>query len=125
MGRGSTRRRTCGTPTEVTLESVFLEGHADSSGPTQKNWDLSVDRAIATYRELQNQTPEVTLFKNSAGEHLLSVSGYGHFRAVETNETPAGRAANRRIDLRFNMQVDQQRALDQIRTELQRVLDKP
>jgi chemotaxis protein MotB len=120
----SQRRSTCRTFDEVTLESVFLEGHADSSGNVQKNWDLSVNRAIATYRELENQMPQVTRLTNSAGERLFSVSGYGQFRSVDTNDTPTGRAANRRIDLRFNMQVDQQRALDQIRAELRHVLDR-
>jgi flagellar motor protein MotB len=124
LGSISQRRSTCRRVDEVTLESIFLEGHADSSGDVKKNWDLSVNRAIATYRELEYQIPQVTKLKNSSGEHLFSVSGYGHFRSVDTNDTPIGRAANRRIDLRFNMQLDQQRALDQIRTELRRVLDR-
>ena len=118
------RRAACGVVGEVTLESVFLEGHADSSGDIKKNWDLSVNRAIATYRELERQTPIVTSLLNSANERLFSVSGYGQYRPVERNDTVAGRAANRRIDLQFNMQLDQQRALDQIRAELRRVLDR-
>jgi flagellar motor protein MotB len=113
-----------GSTAEVTLESIFLEGHADSSGQISKNWSLSVNRAIATYRELEHQAPQLTSFINSAGERLFSVSGYGQYRPVDTNDNAAGRAANRRIDLRFNMQLDQGRALDQIRTELRRVLDR-
>lgn len=123
-GQAGSRPSRCGTSGEVTLESIFLEGHADSSGPVQSNWDLSVNRAIATYRELERSALEVTSMKNPSGERLFSVSGYGHYRPVDTNDTPPGRAANRRIDLRFNMQVDQQRALDQIRSELRRVLDR-
>jgi len=124
LGPNVYRAATCSPIREVTLESVFLEGHADSSGNVQRNWDLSVNRAISTYRELDRHPSKVTSLINPAGEHLFSVSGYGSFRPVETNDTPLGRAANRRIDLRFNMQVDQRRALEEIRAELRRVLDR-
>ncbi len=120
----SNRRSSCGAFGEVTLESIFLEGHADSSGNLQNNWNLSVNRAVATYRELERQAPQVTSLTNLKGERLFSVSGYGQYRPVDNNDTVVGRAANRRIDLRFNMQLDQQRALDQIKAELQRVLDR-
>jgi chemotaxis protein MotB len=123
VGPNVVRPPRCAPKREVTLESVFLEGHADSSGNLQKNWDLSVNRAISTYRELERY-PGVTSLFNAAGERLFSVSGYGPFRPVDTNDTSAGRAANRRIDLRFNMQLDQRRALDEIRAELRRVLDR-
>jgi len=124
LGGDLPKRTSCGSVPEITIESVFLEGHADSSGPVQKNWDLSVNRAVNTYRELERQVPEVTALFNPTKERLFSVSGYGHFRPVDTNDTPSGRANNRRIDLRFNMQLDQRRALDQIRSELKRVLDR-
>jgi flagellar motor protein MotB len=124
LGPNVHRPSGCAPTRDVTLESVFLEGHADSSGGIQQNWDLSVNRAVATYRDLDADPSGVTTFDNASGDRLFSVSGYGHFRPVASNDTPAGRAANRRIDLRFNMQIDQSRALNEIRGELRRVLDR-
>ena len=124
LGPNVRRPPTCTPIPDVTLESVFIEGHADSSGPVDKNWELSVNRAISTYRELDRQPSKVTLLVNPAQQHLFSVSGYGSFRPVDVNSTPVGRAANRRIDLRFNMQVDPRGALEEIRAELRKVLSR-
>lgn len=71
--------------------SISVEGHTDANGGDSANLILSQDRADAVKQYL------VTHFAIDA-EKIASV-GYGEGRPVATNETPAGRARNRRIDL--------------------------
>ncbi|MGH8188634.1 MAG: OmpA family protein [Steroidobacteraceae bacterium] len=71
--------------------SVAVEGHTDANGSDSTNLILSQDRADAVRQYL------ISTFGVDA-EKVSSV-GYGEARPVATNETPAGRARNRRIDL--------------------------
>ena len=70
---------------------VVIEGYTDSTGSYAFNQQLSQDRAEAV-REyfVANETlPE---------ERIVAV-GYGPMRPLAPNETPEGRAINRRIDV--------------------------
>jgi len=69
---------------------VRAEGHTDSTGNWSSNWELSASRAGAVVRYLQE--------KGIRPERLAS-TGYGFYRPVASNDTPAGRAANRRIEI--------------------------
>jgi chemotaxis protein MotB len=74
---------------------VRLEGHTDAS-PIQNlryasNWDLSTARAIAM---LNLMTQRFDLPPNR-----FAVAGYGDTLPVESNDTPAGRARNRRVEV--------------------------
>ncbi len=71
--------------------AVSVEGHTDSSGSDSTNLLLSQDRADAVKQYL------VTQF--AFDPETISSIGYGEARPVATNETAAGRARNRRIDL--------------------------
>lgn len=71
--------------------SVSVEGHTDANGTDSANLILSQDRADAVKQYL------VTTFGLNA-EKISSI-GYGEARPVATNETPAGRTRNRRIDV--------------------------
>jgi len=71
--------------------SISVEGHTDANGSDSTNLILSQDRADAVRQYL------VSNFGVDA-EKVSSV-GYGEARPVATNETAAGRARNRRIDL--------------------------
>jgi len=71
--------------------SISVEGHTDANGSDSTNLILSQDRADAVRQYL------VSNFGLNA-EKVSSV-GYGEARPVATNETAAGRARNRRIDL--------------------------
>jgi OmpA-OmpF porin, OOP family len=71
--------------------SISVEGHTDANGGDSTNLILSQDRADAVRQYL------VSNFGIDA-EKVSSV-GYGEARPVATNETAAGRARNRRIDL--------------------------
>jgi flagellar motor protein MotB len=112
---------TC-TPSGVgpTLETVFIEGHTDTTGVPdlkerdKRNWELSAERAVATYREIVAQTPGLRALRNKSGEEIVSVSGYSSTRPIDPRETRDAWDKNRRIDLRFVMEVDTREGLKQI-----------
>ncbi len=72
---------------------VGVIGHTDSTGPADYNQDLSMRRArsVADY-----------LTANGVDASRLKVSGRGESDPVATNETKAGRAENRRVELVVN-----------------------
>jgi len=71
--------------------SVVIEGHTDSIGSEAYNQALSVRRAEAVFRYLVN---------SGIAPDRLTVEGFGKSDPVATNETEAGRAQNRRVELR-------------------------
>ncbi len=72
---------------ETTLQ---LAGHTDSTGAADYNQQLSVRRAnsVADY-----------LRQRSVGAERLRVVGYGETRPIASNQSAAGRAQNRRVEL--------------------------
>lgn len=75
--------------------SVLVEGHTDSDklyGGTEvvDNWDLSVMRATAVAKALENAGVE-------PGQ--ITASGRGEYFPVASNDTPEGKAKNRRIEI--------------------------
>jgi outer membrane protein OmpA-like peptidoglycan-associated protein len=70
--------------------SVTIEGHTDSQGSDELNQTLSESRAksVAEY-----------LMANMGVEIPINHHGYGESRPVASNDTPEGRAKNRRIDV--------------------------
>ncbi len=83
----------------VTLEKfqdpILIEGHTDSmpirNEKYPSNWELSTTRATNIIKYLtQNRG-----FKPGR----LSAVGYGEFMPLEKNDTPQGRAKNRRVDI--------------------------
>lgn len=71
--------------------TIAIEGHTDANGGDSANLILSQDRADAVRQYL------VSNF--GLNPEKISSVGYGEARPVATNETAAGRARNRRIDL--------------------------
>ncbi|MBK5929726.1 OmpA/MotB family protein [Halochromatium salexigens] len=73
---------------------ISVEGHTDNipiaTARFPSNWELSTARAIAVLRYL-----------SAAGipETRLRAIGYADTQPLESNETPEGRAANRRVEL--------------------------
>jgi len=73
---------------------VRVEGHTDNvpikSAAFPSNWELSAARAIAVVR-----------FLESAGVDpaKLAAAGYGEWQPIAPNDTPEGRAQNRRIEI--------------------------
>jgi chemotaxis protein MotB len=78
-------------------KAIRIEGHTDaipiSGSLTQRyptNWELSAARAINVARYLQKQ---------AINPATLSAAGFGEFKPVADNDTPEGRAKNRRIEI--------------------------
>jgi len=72
---------------------IALEGGCDSVGPADYNYDLSQRRANSVIQYLAS--------KYSVPAHKIYVIGLGKDKPVETNKTAAGRADNRRVDVRL------------------------
>lgn len=90
-------------PDGVLIDAVQIEGHTDSIGSPARNLRLSLRRGAATYLEVEGHRSVLLEYQNLNRESVLSVSGYGETRPIESNDTPAGRGLNRRIDLRLIM----------------------
>ena len=74
---------------------VEVAGHTDSDGTAEYNEGLSERRA----RTVMNY-----LIDKGADEGNLTVRGYGEANPVADNSTAAGKAANRRVELRIQNQ---------------------
>jgi OmpA-OmpF porin, OOP family len=69
---------------------VQLVGHTDNTGLPAANQTLSLDRANAI---------KGTLVAQGVGADRISTAGYGPDRPVASNDSEAGRAQNRRLEL--------------------------
>jgi flagellar motor protein MotB len=110
----------CRSGVDSSVETVFIEGHTDSTGARggddQSNWQLSVERSVNTYREIVTVAPVLRSLRNTRNEEIISVSGYASTRPIDPNENRDAWTKNRRIDLRFVMEVDSRQRLKQIMT---------
>lgn len=70
---------------------IVVAGHTDNTGNPQLNQTLSQKRAEAV-RNWMRDTGDVP-------ESCFAVQGYGESRPVATNDTPEGRALNRRVEI--------------------------
>lgn len=110
--KASDQTTTCADHKGATLETVFIEGHTDTTGSPdlverdRKNWLLSTDRATATYRAIVADAPDLTTFRNRRDEQILSVSGYSSTRPIVAGDDKDVWSKNRRIDLRFTMDAE-------------------
>jgi chemotaxis protein MotB len=81
----------------------MVEGHTDSipykRPPLLDNWDLSVKRATAVVRVLQNEY-------GLPPYHMIA-AGRSEYQPVTTNDTNEGRALNRRTRIAILPQLDQ------------------
>ena len=84
------------------LDAVFIEGHTDSVGTHEHNWELSAKRALSVFREITESSPFLNEgLKNKNGVPVLNVSGYEARRPITT--IPENFHLNLRIELRFIM----------------------
>jgi chemotaxis protein MotB len=72
-----------------------IEGHTDAvdvdpEGPWEDNWQLSTERSRAILRYLA---------AIGVDERRFQIAGFADTMPVSTNETPEGRANNRRVDV--------------------------
>ncbi len=119
LGSLSAWEKSC-NPNGVIIEAVQIEGHTDASGQFISNLHLSTERAITTFAEMLARQPNITAHLNFRKQPVLSVAGYGPMRPISANQTPEGRATNRRIDLRIIMFTPGSTAeIERIRSQLQ------
>jgi outer membrane protein OmpA-like peptidoglycan-associated protein len=74
------------------LTKVRVEGHTDSEGPDDFNLQLSQRRAEAVVAYLVG--------KGVDGQRLVA-QGFGESRPLAKNDTPGGRAKNRRVEFKI------------------------
>ncbi len=76
-------------------ENLRIEGNTDNvpihRGPFASNWELSTARATELVKVF------ILTYKFSPGR--LAAAGYAQYHPVSSNETPEGRALNRRVDI--------------------------
>ena len=81
----------------------MVEGHTDNvpfrRGDLLDNWDLSVKRATAVVRVLQD--------KYDLNPAMMTAAGRSEYLPIEANDTPEGKAANRRTRIVILPQLDQ------------------
>ncbi len=82
---------------------ILIEGHTDNvpikTAVYRDNWDLSVARATSIVRILTEEYKIVPT--------RLTASGKGEFSPRATNETPEGRALNRRTEIILSPKLDE------------------
>ena len=84
--------------------AVLIEGHTDNapyagSGNLSGNWDLSTKRATAIVAILREN--------NAINAENLTAAGRGEFAPIATNDTPEGKAKNRRIEVILTPKLDE------------------
>lgn len=84
--------------------AVLIEGHTDNvpyqgNGQIVGNWDLSTKRATAIVSILRENA--------SINAENLTAAGRGEFAPIATNDTPEGKAKNRRIEVILTPKLDE------------------
>jgi chemotaxis protein MotB len=80
---------------ELSGRKFRIEGHTDAvdvdpAGPWESNWELSTARSINILHYLTDL---------GVNENRFQVSGFAHIAPIASNDTPEGRAYNRRVDI--------------------------
>ncbi len=78
------------TLNEYNQTTINVVGHTDSVGSDAVNQRLSEQRASSVAQYLQSR---------GVASQRLQTSGYGKTRPVDSNDTEAGRANNRRVEI--------------------------
>lgn len=78
----------------ITGLKVRIDGYTDNTGSAAINTQLSQDRADEVKRWLQQHAR-----RDFPDDRFASVEGHGPEDPVSTNDTPAGKAANRRVSI--------------------------
>ena len=86
--------------------SVLIEGHTDNDkilgsigGGIENNWDLSTKRATAIVNILSEN--------KGINKQNLTAAGRGEFAPLMSNDSPEGKAKNRRIEIVLTPKLDE------------------
>lgn len=77
---------------------IVVEGHTDTDGTAQQNWQLSVNRAIAVINELA---------ASGVDPARLTAAGRAFYQPIAPNTTDAGKALNRRTEIIISPKLDE------------------
>jgi chemotaxis protein MotB len=77
--------------------AVLIEGHTDSDGDEKTNWRLSSERSLSITDEL---------IKNKLAPERITAAGRGEHSPIASNDTPDGKAKNRRTDIILSPKLD-------------------
>lgn len=77
---------------------ILVEGHTDTDGSADLNWDLSTNRAIMVAK---------TLIAYNVDPRRITAAGRGYYAPVAPNTTAAGKALNRRTEIILSPKMDQ------------------
>lgn len=83
---------------KTTGEKITLTGHTDNTGGEDYNYQLGLDRAKAIYSLLVDK---------GVPADQMSVDSKGKTQAVASNNTEAGKAENRRVEVRLLKQAEE------------------
>lgn len=97
------------------INSIVVEGHTDSTGTDQYNWELSQRRSMAVVRSSLN----VLDGANARGErghflHFLSASGRGKAEPVLDDSGEENRALSRRVVFKIRVRSLEQKPLVEV-----------
>jgi len=74
---------------------IVIQGRTDDTGPQTGNDKLALARAIATRNYIRSQIPDI--------DNVIEISAKGRCCFIAENSTIEGRAANRRVEVVFNL----------------------
>jgi chemotaxis protein MotB len=85
---------------------IKIAGHTDNvpirTEQFASNWELSANRACEVVR---------FLVENGIEPRLISAEGFAEYRPVASNDTPDGRAQNRRVEIIYERQAIQEKMM--------------
>jgi OmpA-OmpF porin, OOP family len=84
---------------------ITVEGGTDSTGSSEYNYDLSQRRADSVIQYLAS--------KYNVPAHKIYLIGLGKDKPVDSNKTAAGRAKNRRVDIKLMTNTTETQAPNQ------------
>lgn len=70
--------------------SILVEGHTDTDGSPSRNWDLSVQRAVAVVKVLE---------ENGVMSQKITAAGRSQFMPLLPNTSEANKSKNRRTEI--------------------------
>ena len=83
------------------IDSITISGHTDSTGTDEINLDLSTARANTVLKYMLLNHPDIAEYST-----YFCAAGYGSSRPIASNNTPDGRAQNRRIEISITLKDD-------------------
>ncbi|THF77070.1 flagellar motor protein MotB [Cohnella fermenti] len=100
---------------------ILVSGHTDNQPINTRefanNWELSSQRAL--------NFMQVLLQNSSFDPKNFSFIGYGEYRPVDTNDTEAGRAKNRRVEVSILRKYTDNSATDTVVSAISEDLNAP